>query len=349
MKRTAGRDTAIDMIKTAAIVCVLLIHASTRGGGYFQPVGSSRYLATVFWGSVSRAAVPLFLMCSGALMLPPERELTLKKLWGRSIPRLLIALFFWAALYKLYNGWASGTLDSGYLVTSLKELALFRHENHLYYLHIMLPVYALLPATRAFVRGASDREIDYFLLIWFLVGILYPTLRPYKPFSLLYGIPGQWLLNMTYASVGYGVLGLRLRRRPFKTGLAAVLAAAGFAAAMGGTVIGTKVTGAFYEHFLEGMTVGVCMLAAGIFSLCVNGAEKATEKTAKHLAFFSKASFCVYLVHIFVLKGVSHLGLNIESLHSAVSVPLLALVMLAVSLLVYLLLSRIPWVKRWLI
>jgi len=347
MNRSAGRDIAVDVIKTVAIISVLFIHCCT--GGYSAPLKSSSWAAAVFWGSVSRAGVPLFLMCSGALMLPRERELTLKKLWGRSILRLLIALFFWAALYKVYNGLIYKTLSSQYAEASLKELVLFRHENHLYYLHIMLLVYAFLPATRAFIRAASERETDYFLLIWFLVGILYPTLRPYWPFRLLVGIPGQWLLNMTYASIGYGVLGYRLRRRPLKSWLAAALAIVGFAVTMGGTVIGSIMTGGLYEHFLEGMTAGVCMLAAGIFSLCVPGSEKVSGRAAAVYAFMSKASFCVYLVHIFALKGFYLLGVTVRAAHCIVTIPALVAAVLLVSLLVYLPISRIPWVKRWLI
>ncbi|MBQ4370368.1 MAG: acyltransferase [Oscillospiraceae bacterium] len=347
MNRSAGRDIAVDLIKTVAIISVLFIHCSS--GGYSAPIKSSSWLAAVFWGSVSRAGVPLFLMCSGALMLPQERELTIKKLWCRSILRLLTALFFWAVLYKLYNGLIYKTLSSQYVLTSIKELVLFRHENHFYYLHIMLLVYAFLPATRAFIRAASERETDYFLLIWFLVGILYPTIRPYRPFSLLAGIPGQWLLNMTYASVGYGVLGYRLRRRPLKKQLAAALAIAGLAVATGGTVIGSIKTGGLYEHFLEGMTVGVCLLAAGIFSLCVHSAKGVSGRTASVYTFMSKASFCIYLVHIFALKGFYSLGVSVRAAHCVITVPALAAAVLVLSLLVYLLLSRIPWVKRWLI
>ncbi len=40
-------------------------------------------------------------MASGALLLPPERELTIKRLYIRNMARLLAALFFWAACYKL--------------------------------------------------------------------------------------------------------------------------------------------------------------------------------------------------------------------------------------------------------
>ena len=84
----------MDLLKSLAITGVILIHVSA--GGYSHPVGSFHWLSALFWGSVSRASVPIFLMVTGALMLDPRRELTLRQLWLQKIPRLLAALLAWA-------------------------------------------------------------------------------------------------------------------------------------------------------------------------------------------------------------------------------------------------------------
>lgn len=59
----------MDLLKSLAITGVILIHVSA--GGYSHPVGSFHWLSALFWGSVSRASVPIFLMVTGALMLTP--------------------------------------------------------------------------------------------------------------------------------------------------------------------------------------------------------------------------------------------------------------------------------------
>lgn len=66
------RDVSVDLVKTLAIVSVLLIHVSAPGLSGAE-VGSPRWLTCLFWDSISRMAVPLFLMASGALLLDPER------------------------------------------------------------------------------------------------------------------------------------------------------------------------------------------------------------------------------------------------------------------------------------
>ena len=92
------RDHVIDIVKTTAIFGTLMIHASAMGG-FAWPIGSANWVINLVWSSLLRCAVPLFFMCSGALLLPPEKELSASAVWRRYIPRILIALFFWAAVY----------------------------------------------------------------------------------------------------------------------------------------------------------------------------------------------------------------------------------------------------------
>ena len=99
-KNSSARDRTIDLVKSAAIWNVVLSHvaAAPFSGG---TVGTGRWLSALFWASLTHSSVSLFLMASGALLLPPERELTVRKIYTRYIPRALAALFFWAACYKL--------------------------------------------------------------------------------------------------------------------------------------------------------------------------------------------------------------------------------------------------------
>ena len=91
----------MDFLRALAITGVILIHVST--GGFSRPPGSFDWLSALFWASVSRASVPIFLMLTGALMLDPRRELTIRQLWLRKIPRLLAALLAWALIYRLWR------------------------------------------------------------------------------------------------------------------------------------------------------------------------------------------------------------------------------------------------------
>lgn len=149
-------------------------------------------------------------MASGALLLKPEKELTLKKLYTRNFLRIAATLFFWAFCYKLVSLKLMDSLTLPDVMDAVKHLLLFYHEEHFYYLHITLLVYAALPVTRLIARHADKRLLEYTLALWFLLGILYSTVRPFCPFTLLSGIPVQWRMNMVYASIGYMLLGYYL-------------------------------------------------------------------------------------------------------------------------------------------
>ena len=336
------RDFGLDLVRCVAILGVLLIHACA--GGLDRPVGSLDWLASLFWGSVSRASVPLFLMVSGALLLRPEKELSLRRLWGHNIARIAAALAFWATAYGLFDAVRNGQKIGGIL----RDLLLFRHEFHLYYLHILLLVYALIPLLRALCRAASRRELCYALALWAAAGILYPTLRQFWPFSRLSGIPAQWALNMTWSAAGYALLGYAAKKYPPRRMAAAFSAAAGFAICFGGTWALSAARGANATFLLEGMSPGPALLGFGIFGLC-NAARCERPLLRRTVGLLSRASFCVYLSHVFFLRLLPKLGISAATCPCVLSVPLYAALMLCGALAVYAVLSRIPILNKWII
>lgn len=341
------RERDIDLIKALSIFGVIIIH--TCSGGFTYPIVSFQWLATVFWASAVRASVPLFLMCSGVLFLPASRELSLKKLYFKTILRILAAMYVWSMLYKGYHLAAAGSLSFAQLLQAAKEVLLFKQEFHFYYLHLILLFYACLPITRVFVQHASKKELRYGLLLWFLTGILYPTLKPFWPFRLLGGIPAQWLLNMAYASIGYGVLGYYLKTHGISRRASIAAALTGFSLVFGGTFLMSVYLGSFYKGFLEGMSVGVALLAVGVFGLCMHGSRRLTRSCAAGCAYLGKASFCIYLVHVFFLYLFAHFKLTVFALPTIFSIPLLSAANLILCCGVYWGLSKIPLVSKWLI
>lgn len=345
-----ARNTSIDFIKVIAIIGVVTIH--TCIGGYSYPIGSWNWGASLFWGSITRASVPLFFMCSGALLLDPHHELSIKKLYTKNILRVLIALLFWAMAYKVFNLFVSGTFSVPAIIQAIKEVILFKHESHLYYIHIILLVYVFLPITRVFVQNANKKSMEYALALWFILGILFPTVKVFWPFSLLSGIPLQWMMNMAYASIGYGILGYYIKQyRNFKPACYMMIGSIGFILIFGATWYGSLRRGELYQHFLEGMTCGVAFLAVGIYGICITLTEKReySKRIRTVLSYWAKASFCIFLVHVFFLKMFPSIGLTVNIFPCLISIPLLAILNLLCSMCVYWLLSHVVILKKWVV
>lgn len=346
--RRPERNFYIDLLKAIAIIGVITIHTST--GWTVYPVSSFEWISNMLWGTLSRASVPIFLMCSGALLLDPQKELTIKKLYSKNLLRIIVAMLFWAICYKAFHLIPERNFSFQSIVQALKEVLVFKQEFHLYYIHIIILVYVFLPITRIFVKNADKKQLQYFLAVWFILGIVYPTLKPYWPFSLLTGVPAQWMMNKVYASIGYGVLGFYIMKYPFnsrKLYLASLTA--GFVFIFVGTWSMTVLTDSFYQGFLDGMTVGVALMATGIFGLCAIMQKKPMPKIASAVTYISKASFCIYLVHVFFMSVLRNIGLVIGLFPCVFSIPVTVAANLVCSLCVYAVLSRVPVVKKWLI
>ena len=337
------RDAAIDLVKAGGILCVLLLHAAS--GGYYAPMGSFDWYSTLFWGTVSRAAVPLFLLCSGALFLDPRRELPLRRLYGTYMLRIFVAMVVWAVVYKLLEIGRGGVWSAETLLAGARQLLRLEDENHLYYLRIVLLFYAFLPVGRLVVRHASDRELTYLLGLWFLVGILAPTVSLKFP-SAPVPSPPQWPLNTTYTALGYGLLGYWLRRHPLSRGWAGLTALAGWCLVGGLTAWASLRQGSLHNGFLEGRTLGVCLMAAGLF--CLACRAKPSGGLGRAAAVVSRASFSIYLSHMVFLHLFYDLGWNVRMLPCLAAIPLTAAAAFAGSFALWLLLRRIPWVRRYL-
>ena len=231
-------------------------------------------------------------------MLDPRRELTLRQLWLQKIPRLLASLLAWALIYQLWQmGRYDGGITSQELAEAVKQVLAFHHQNHLYYLHMALLVYALLPVTRIITAHADRHTLEYLLILWALLGILYP--------------------------------------------------AAGFLVIFGGTALLSLKDGGLNEALLEAASPGTALLAAGICGWAFS-APKA-RRTMPSLHTLSRASFCVYLVHLIPYWELGRLGLSAAAGPCILLIPLTAAAVLACSLAVWAVLSRVPMVGKCLV
>ncbi len=341
------RNVSIDLIKAIAILGVIAIHAGSFVLS-INPIGTFEWTSGLFWASFFRASVPLFLMASGAIMLDPEKEISFKKLYLHSISRILIAMFFWGFAYKIYHLIVESQITVENLWYSFKRLLLFDQEFHFYYIHIILIVYVLLPVTRLFVEKADKKLLQYSLTVWFVLAILFPTVKDFYPFNLLSGLTGQWLINMTWASVGYGILGYYLKKYPLKKKHCFLCLTLGFIIVFGFTFYMSKKYDYLYELFFQGMSVGVCLYAVGIFSYITLTGNKIKYKLSKIIVYISKASFCVYLSHMFVLYLFEKLSLTAQTL-SIITVPLISVLVLLICTCIYAIISKIPILNKWII
>lgn len=349
------REAVPDILKCISCICVIIIHTASQSMSGLN-IYSFNWVSATFWGSLCRFAVPVFFMVTGALLLDPAKEMSIWRIYEHYFLRILLCLLFWALMYELYfiaGYWILyRQFQAVWFADAVKNVLLFDHHFHLYYLQILLIFYILLPVMRTFVKNAGREVLRYALIVWFVLGILLPYLFTLPPFSEMTGIPAQYPIKMTYSSLGYGLLGYYLKTAGIRRSdlrRYVLLFAGGFVIVFGGTVAVSMLGNMFYQDLIDAFTPGVALMAAGVYGIvsALWGHKNAADMP--RVVWLSKASFCIYLVHHFFVMLLRTYLYTAYQHACLILIPAQAALVLVLCLVVYVILKRIPWVKNHLI
>jgi len=157
---------------------VVLVHIFYQTDMYYSSSCSFELLADIYlaiknaffmWG------VPIFFMISGYLLLPPEKEIPLKKLFGKYVLRIAIALFIFGSLFSILELlFSTKTLRLSFLLEALSMTATRNTWAHLWYLYALLGVYIVLPLLKMMVCGLTREYRLYVLIVLALTALNIP-------------------------------------------------------------------------------------------------------------------------------------------------------------------------------
>ncbi|MGN0478418.1 MAG: acyltransferase, partial [Hominenteromicrobium sp.] len=175
----AARVHAFSYIRAIACIAIVVLHTVFCAVSLFaqeasqtQALVSKAVVNNLMW------AVPCFLMVSGALLLDPGKEISVRKIFRKYIPRMLIALAAFCILFRVLEilvnqepvTWS--TVFSG-----LYEILAGTSWSHMWYLYLMIGIYLLLPFYKKITAHSSPAEIRYLLLICVVFLSLLPALK----------------------------------------------------------------------------------------------------------------------------------------------------------------------------
>lgn len=221
----------------------------------------------------------MFLMCSGVLFMDRSGGLSVRHIWNRNIPHILIALFVWAAVYKVIPRFLHEKLTAEALHTILLELLRGQHEGHLYFLHIMLLVYAALPITYTFAAHADEKRSATRCHSGFYMACCFQRSKVSGFSKRFPAFFCNGRSRLAWGAIGCTWLGhFLIKRKPLPVHLTAAMILIGFIICFAGTWPRSIRTGKLSAQLLEGLSPGPCFLAAGFFSLCIRIGKRKTEK-----------------------------------------------------------------------
>lgn len=343
-----GRHLWMDCLRLLAMIAVIVIHVVALQWDKVQLHTGDWFVVCAYNGSV-RWGVLVFLMISGALFLDPQKQLPLRTIYGKYILRLIIAYFAWGALYALFafDGSLSGFAEN--LITGY---------YHMWYLPVLAGLYAMLPLLR---KITEDPKLHGYILALALVGgFLIPNgIAILQEFSLL----GNWFgslwenagMQLVFDYSCFFVAGYILSRMELNKRWRIVIYAAGIA---------SWLLTVFAVWFLGNRTNnhGILLLRASFLNIALQAPAMFvfgkyvlqpihfSPKVSGWIHGAAKCSFGVYLVHPLVLEVLVKLaGESLSAMPLWLWIPALTVIVLALSLAVAWVLTKIPVVKKYLV
>lgn len=167
------RTVSFDVMKTLAIILVIMIHTSAPGYVSF----GAQWHAALGYESISRICVPLFFMVTGALLLPRQHSITSI---AKRMQRVAIPLIVWSFIYLLFNKYYFGASTSGWIKHIIRGPIL-----HLWFIYTLLGLYVFLPLFSRFFNSATMQEKLWILGAWVIGASIMPVFKGFFGYPLI--------------------------------------------------------------------------------------------------------------------------------------------------------------------
>lgn len=343
-----NRNINFDLLRIVSCYLVITIH--TLGANKFLFTSNSfEWKVFNLYDSLARACVPLFFMISGYFLLSYSEEKLMKNKYFfiKKSFKLFLLYLFSSLFYNSYQLIALYGIKNLNIkdILNLITNSIFNPKYHLWFLPTMITIYLIFPLIYSFIHNMKSYPyyIKYVLVLFFIVGVLKPTLTDHIfPLlnincSLTYklSVVTQQQSNYFYLLISYityFVLGylINVKINIVKTKnitLLFIYFLSSFINALLNYIYSCKnnIDGnLFYEYnSITTFISAICLFM--IFSkIYKNNIIKANIRKAIEIC--SKNTLFVYVSHIFILELLQYIfNLNAVSFNPIFSVPLLSL------------------------
>ena len=317
------RNLSIDVLRIFACLGVLIVHVtiSTQTHSFLEEWSVGWFVNYILKITFSWS-VPIFAMITGFLFLSPEKELHLKKLYGKNILRLVLSLVFWTLFYAI-------TLHFPYYP--------FNGSNsNLWYVRVCIGLYMSMPILRAI--ASDDKLLSYCCWAWLAI-------RALCNIELFVEIPIKITNFMVTEYAGFCLWGCYLSRIQLNRKQLHIVYLVGLL-----VLLLTMLS-----FFLVKDDIRSCVsdidpffVCVAIFLFAIRHQPKFSMKLERLVTYVSGMTFGVYMVHSFVMIMI------FDRLHQIfpnvlLLIPLSFLVTVVFSFLIILVIKQIPILKKWVV
>lgn len=349
----------LDVVRFIAMFTVVCCHCTDPFNFYpgtAPNIGEIKLWGAIY-GSVLRPCVPLFVMITGALLLPVRGDAS--TFYKKRIPRVFYPFLIWSVLYNLFP-WITGLLGLNPQIildffpyageevmqqsfsVSLEYILMIPFNFsilavHMWYIYLLIGLYLYLPVFSDWVEKASERAKLMFLLAWG-VTLLLPYYYQFVS-NYLWGTCSWNSFGMLYAFAGFNgylLLGHYLKNLEWSLKKTLAIGIPMFAVGYAVTFLGFRhitalpeYTDEMLELFFTYCSLNVVMMTIPVFMLAKK-VKVNSERMKKALANLTVCGFGIYMIHYF-FTGPSVVLMRAINMPIGLQIPVAAILAFAVS------------------
>lgn len=336
----------VDWLKVVAIISVLFVHLSSQylcDSNLFK----APWYQGLFFESLGRAGIVLFIMASGYLILQKKQQIMVIP---RRLKRIFIPFTFWLVVYGIVKVLVKGELGSNWNIINLLQFIFNGFLDptivsvQFWFVYMIMGLYLFSPILSNWIHNSNISEIEYFLGIWIIISII-------NLFNLNLLIL-DYLMFFT-GVIGYFILGyyLTIKQSKYlynrKFGL--LLFILGTLLCFFGTLVTSYFSGNQSFLFIQlcDLTPNALLQGVGLFIIIKNTDFKNLfgkyNSLINNIAIkISLTSYGIYLSNILFIKFLEKVGIFTNNGLLLIKIPFYLIVTLIISGLFILLMNKLP-------
>lgn len=353
----------LDVVRFVAMFTVVCCHSADPFNFYpGEPPANIEEIKFwgAAWGSFLRPCVPLFVMITGALLLPVKGDTSM--FYKKRISRVFWPFLIWSVIYNLFP-WVTGLLglspdvildffpyageevtrqslsvSLGYIAQIPFNFSLL--DVHMWYIYLLIGLYLYMPIFSAWVEKASEKAKLWFLVAWGVTTLLpyyYQYVNPY-----IWGGCSWNSFNMLYMFAGFNgylLLGHYLRNHDWPLSRILMFGIPMFLVGYAVTFFGFRHITSLPEYsdemlelFFTYCSLNVVMMTIPCF-LLAKKVKVRSDVVKRALANLTLCGFGVYMIHYF-FTGPSVVLMRTIGIPVGLQIPAAAVVAFGVSWLI---------------
>ena len=315
VKLTNNRIYSFDLMRIIAIIAVIILHISADYvKGY--PKDSLEFISNNLLTSLSRFAVPMFFMISGALMLNEDKKLSNNRVI-HAVLHIFILLVIWSIFYSVAYYIVRPLVFKEEISVLAVISAMFRGHYHMWYLFALIGLYLITPVMRTFIRRDNLSFIRIYLYFSIVVSFVLPFVNQIVNYftvhdNSLMDYISKYQMNYFYDSIVYYTLGWYILNAGIKKRSRIALYICGVL----GYLVTVICSQMFYDntqspnnYFYGNNSLNVFLYSIALFVFLYTLLNNRNYTASAAVLKLSSLVFGVYIIHpvfLFAVKYIIH-------------------------------------------